>query len=104
MSYIPHLHRQSSVLSEREGHSIFGQLPKPRTTLAADDSETERGDDVSPTRPSFTPIGSPVRRFSDSVNSQLVPPFQSTTIRRAESVAATFGDSQTSRSQSVRYA
>lgn len=77
--------RQSSAMSERD-QSVL-KLPKPRTTLAVDDGETEREQSSSPTRPSFTPIGSPTRRLSDSVTNQLVTPFQLATIRRAESLS-----------------
>jgi len=71
-AHAPSPPRQSSIFSERG---------KPR---AASSLDAERVDSVSPARPNFSPAASPLRRLSDSVNSQLVPPFQSTALGRTD--------------------
>lgn len=82
----PSLSRQSSIFPEGGGGTLLGHIPKPRATLSEHQHETERTESVSPTRPYFSPATSPLRRLSDSVNTQLVPPFQSTTLKHTEGI------------------
>jgi hypothetical protein len=82
----PSLSRQSSIFSEGGGGTILGHLPTRRTAPSVHQHETECTESMSPTRPYFSPAASPHRRLSDSVNSQLVPSFQSTTLKHAAGI------------------
>ncbi|KAF8303075.1 hypothetical protein DL93DRAFT_460386 [Clavulina sp. PMI_390] len=83
------LPRQPSLLSDR-GHAAFNGARSHSTVALDDDAETERGNSISPSRPTFTPLGSPVRRTSDatSVGGQLVSHLRLATLHGTESLNA----------------